>query len=60
LTPYHRKNLGDSLITGSDVNQYDGKFDYLKSNRWHRFKLTFTGDVEISGADITVQKGGIE
>lgn len=60
LTPRHRRNLGDTLTTEAIVDQYDGKFDCLQSDRWHRVKIVFTGDVEITGADVTVQPDGLE
>lgn len=49
----YRDNVGDSLVTGATVTADSGKLDLLWSARWHRGKLSFTGDVELTGLDVT-------
>ena len=40
---------GDVFTARDPVGLYEGKWDTLWSSRWHRFRLSFTGDVEING-----------
>ena len=40
---------GDNLTTDNTSTESSGKFDVLRSARWHRVKLDFTGSVEITG-----------
>lgn len=40
---------GDAFASLGSVSLYEGKFDVLWSSRWHRFRMSFTGDVEIEG-----------
>lgn len=49
LTNFYRNNLGDSLTTDQTVNLSSGRFDFLRSARWHRVRMEFSGDVEIPG-----------
>lgn len=50
MTNYYRnKNSGDTLQTGSTVTLSENRFDTLQSAHWHRVKMDFTGDVELSG-----------
>lgn len=60
LTNYYRDALGDSLTEDSTVFEVSRKFDVFRSSRWHRIKAAFTGDLEIVGADITMQPDGEE
>ena len=59
MTTYHRDGLGETMTTGATTSG-TLKFDTLRSARWHRFKLSFTGPVELSGADVTLQAEGEE
>lgn len=47
LTPYTFVTEGDTPTAGTDVTEANGRYDLLQSSTWHKFKLTFTGDVEI-------------
>jgi hypothetical protein len=58
LTNYYRNNLGDSLTTGATTTLSSGKFDLLRSARWHRLDLTFNGAVELGVLDIPVAEDG--
>ena len=60
MTNYYRNSPGDNLTTDNTSTESSGKFDVLRSARWHRVKLDFTGSVEITGADISIQKDGDE
>lgn len=59
MTNYYRDSPGDSLTTGQTVSG-GAKFDVLRSARWHRFKIEWTSDVEVTGADVTAQAEGAE
>lgn len=58
LTHYHKRNEGESLTEGVTVSMNDGKFDLLKSDRWHRLKLSFVGNCEITAIDTTLKVNG--
>lgn len=57
LTAYYR-DTGDALTQGETTSADDGKFDVLQSARWHRLRLSFTGDTEIVGINADVQPDG--
>ena len=60
LAPFYRDTAGATLSALSTVTQSSGKFDYLKSARWHRLALTFTGPMELTGLDIDAVPDGLE
>lgn len=60
MTNYYRANLGDSLTTDATTSQSSGKFDVLREARWHRFRIDFTGDVELTGLVPEIAEGGLE
>lgn len=60
MTNYFRNNEGGPLQLGNVIPWSDGRFDILKSARWHRGVLQFTGDVEIAGWEIELEQDGDE
>ena len=48
-THYHRNNTGVTLTADSAVALADGKFDILRSARWHRGTMALVGDWEMAG-----------
>ena len=52
MTNYYRNNLGESLTTGDNISYSDGKYDVLRSARWHRVRLDFVGDWEMSHLNV--------
>lgn len=60
LVPYYRDNTGATLSSLPTVTQSNGKFDYLKSARWHRQVISFTGPMELTGLDIDAAPDGLE
>jgi hypothetical protein len=58
MTNYYRPVAGDTLTTGATVTMSDGKFDVLRSSRFHRLKFEFTGDVEMTAYSPTVKPEG--
>lgn len=46
---YYRMTDGASYTTDATATLGSGRFDVLRSARWHKFKTSFTGDVEVVG-----------
>jgi hypothetical protein len=59
MTNYYGDSPGQ-LTQDATIAEYSGRCDVLRSARWHKIKLSFTGNVEISGADIGTQTEGHE
>lgn len=47
----HHSEVGTPLEVGASSALDDGKFDVMWSDRYHRARMNFTGDVEIIGYD---------
>lgn len=60
MTNYYRNVLGDSLITGDTTSLSSGRFDIMRSARWHRAVFNFSGNVEVSGNTIRFDIDGDE
>lgn len=60
MTNYYRMTDGDNYVTDNNINIDQGRFDMLREARWHKVKMTFTGDVEISGASYLIVPTGSE
>lgn len=60
LTNYYKDNKGSALTVGVSTTESSGKYDLLRAARWHRAKLAGSGDMEISGLDITAKNAGRE
>jgi hypothetical protein len=58
MTHYYAANPGGAYTTGTTSSIDDGKFDVLKSARWHRLRWDFAGDVEVAGYTVDVQPQG--
>jgi hypothetical protein len=59
LNHYFKANEGDSLQTGVMVAVFnDGKFDLLKSARFHRVKINNVGNCELSALDYELKPNG--
>lgn len=59
MTNYFKAVAGDNPTQDQTVSMSDGKFDVLKSARWHRVKFDFTGDVEVIAIDPAASQDGI-
>ncbi|MGL4231447.1 MAG: hypothetical protein ACRCWJ_08775, partial [Casimicrobium sp.] len=55
---FSRDVQGGTLTTRSSGVFADHKYDITQDARWHRFSMSFTGDVEIVGADYRMRKSG--
>jgi hypothetical protein len=61
MTNFHRDNIGSSLTQDQTVNMDSvGRFDVLRSARWHRATFSFTGNVEMSGLQAAMVEDGGE
>ena len=53
MTNYYRQNgLGDTLTTDAVTSESNFKFDVLREARWHRFKFSYTGPIELAYVDV--------
>jgi hypothetical protein len=53
-----RMNSGTGYSLGPSGAINDGKFDALKSARWHRARFNFTGDVKVTHMKATYKPMG--
>lgn len=60
MTNYYRMSDGSAYTTDALSAMVNSRFDLFRSARWHKFKLEFTGDVEISGNNYSLQPEGFE
>jgi len=60
MVNYYRDQLGSALTTDFTISEVDGKFDYIRTARWHRGKINFVGDVEINSLDVEAKQAGKE
>jgi hypothetical protein len=60
LTHYYRNIAGDALNEGENADLSSGKFDLMWDARWHRLKMDFTGDWEMSGFSPEWERSGSE
>jgi hypothetical protein len=49
MTNYYRMTDGVTYTTDATSTLSSGRFDSLRSGRWHKFKTDYTGDVEVVG-----------
>jgi hypothetical protein len=56
---FSRMTSGGSLEPGPNGAMNDGKFDVLKSARWHRARFDFTGPVRVTQIDARMQAEGL-
>ena len=60
LTNYYTDQLGSAFATDKTTSEVSGKFDVIRSARWHKGKFDFTGDIEITGLDVEAKYAGSE
>ncbi len=61
MTNFHRDNIGSALTQDQQVSMdARGRFDVLRSARWHRAAFAFTGNVEMSGLAAAMSQDGLE
>jgi len=57
---FHHSGVGTPLETGVSSTIADSRFDVLRSARYHRAQMNFTGDVEIIGFDPELVADGLQ
>ena len=57
---FYRDVLGDALTQDATIAQASGKFDVLRSARWHRAAISFVGDHEFTGVVVDAEADGEE
>jgi hypothetical protein len=60
MVNYYKSDSGETLTTGATTTMSSSRFDLLRSSRWHRVKLSFVGDVEISSINYDFTQDGEE
>jgi len=55
---FHAMNSGESFDAGVSGEMNDGKFDLLRSARWHQAKTAFVGDVKVTGMQAKFKPAG--
>jgi hypothetical protein len=58
ITTFSKMSSGDDFIPGPTSSINDGKFDILKSARWHRAVIDMTGDARVTGIKPTFAPAG--
>ena len=54
IQTHFKMNSGDAFTNGDSGTIDDGKFDMLKSARWHRAAISFTGPVRVTHVDAEI------
>ena len=54
----HSANSGGTFAVGVSGNMNDGKFDLLRSARWHKATVTFTGPVQVTHVNAKFKPAG--
>lgn len=57
---YYRMTDGATYTTDATVALSSGRYDVLRDARWHKFKTSYTGDVEVIGHTYRFTQGGDE
>jgi len=60
LTNYYKMNEGDSLTQDMTTSLTNGKFDFLRDARWHRFTMSMSGDWEMPSYVAEFEQSGSE
>lgn len=58
MTNFYRNDLSDALTQDKSLTSYDGKHDFLRVSRWHRFRLDVVGDSVVSALHFQTREVG--
>lgn len=56
----YANTYGDTMTIDATATLTNGKFDVLRSAKWHQVEYSFTGDCEITGHNIYMTPDGLE
>lgn len=59
-TNFYRNEVGDSPVSDSTIQLSRGRFDFRRSARLHRLRLTQTGAMTINGLDLSLDGDSAE
>lgn len=59
LSHSYKAQEGDTLTIGATASMNDGKFDLLKSARFHRLTLSTVGNCEVSAIEADLKQNGV-
>lgn len=51
---FYRNELGDTPVGDATVALTRGRFDFRRSARWHRIRITQTGAMTVNGLDVAI------
>lgn len=60
MNNYHRMVMGDALTLDKTTTYSNGRFDVIRSARWHRLAISGTGSMEVTGINVEGTGAGIE
>lgn len=60
MVNYYSMNNGISFTTDATTTMSNYRFDVIRSARWHKAKISYTGDVEVTGHAFSIKQSGIE
>ena len=60
MTNFYRTTDGSSYTQDAAAAMSSNRFDVLRSARWHKVRMDFTGDVELAGASYLLVPEGYE
>lgn len=59
-TNYYRNEIGDSPTTDATIELSRGRFDFRRSARWHRLRMTQSGAMTVNGVDVALGPDSLE
>jgi hypothetical protein len=60
MTNSYSNTDGVTMTTDATATLNNGKFDVLRSARWHKLSYTFAGDCEVIGHTVSLEADGLE
>ena len=61
LVNSYQEDLGGAWVSSTDtITLNNGKFDFERESRFHKVRMDFVGDTEITGIDMSIKGAGSE
>lgn len=57
-TNYYKAEIGNNETTDTVSTVSNGRFDFRRDARWHRFRVDTTGNSEVSDLRVDIKQGG--